>query len=160
MPRLLIISPSAHVRGGVETIVHDLCAELPKRGWDVVLGLTAGKHFHDVNRYVAANPGLPIHVVCAEFPTRRARISAIMEVVRSASADVVMAARIGDTYEAVHLLKRAKQKPRLAVAVRGFEAQYIADVRHFKAIIDACFVDGELLRNACISISGMEPERV
>jgi glycosyltransferase involved in cell wall biosynthesis len=160
MPRLLILSPSAHIRGGVETIINDLCAELPKRGWDVVLGLTAGKHFHDVDRYLAANPGLPIHVVCAEFPTRRARVSAIMEVVRSTSADMVMAARIGDTYEAINLLKRAEQKPRLAVAVRAFEAQYIADVRHFKAIIDACFVDGELLRKACIFVSGMEPERV
>ena len=96
MPRLLILSPSANIRGGVETIVHDLCAELPKRGWDVVLGLTAGKYFHDVDRYVAANPGLPVHVVCAPFSTRRARVSAIVESVRSTSAKVVMAARIGE----------------------------------------------------------------
>src|SRR5262245_25768354 len=105
MPRLLIFSPSAHIRGGVETVIHDLCAELPKRGWDVVLGLTAGERFHDVDHYVAANPGLPVHIVCAKFSTRRARVSAIKESVRYTSADVVMAARIGDTFEAIGLLK-------------------------------------------------------
>jgi len=160
MPRLLIISPSAHVRGGVETIINDLCAELPKRGWDVVLGLTASNHFHNVDRYAAANPGLPVQAVSAPFPTKRARVAAIMESIKFTSANIVMASRIGDTYETIGLLKRIGDTPRLAVAVQAFEAQYIADVRHFKAIIDACFTEGELLRKACISASGMEPERV
>jgi len=160
MPRLLIISPSAHVRGGVETIINDLCAELPKRGWDVVLGLTASNHFHNVDRYAAVNPDLPVQAVFAPFPTRRARIAAITESVRFTSADVVMASRIGDTYEAIGLLKRIGDTPRLAVGVQAFGAQYIADVGHFRTIVDACFTEGDLLRKACISVSGMEPERV
>jgi glycosyltransferase involved in cell wall biosynthesis len=160
MPRVLIISPSAYIRGGVETLVHDLCVALPKRGWDVVLGLTAGKHFHNVDRYVAENPGLPIHIISAPFSTPRARVSAIMEAVRVTDANMVVTTRIGDTYEAIGRLKRTGDKRRLAVAVRGFEAQYIVDVTRFNGIIDSCFADGTLLRQACISVAGMEAERV
>ena len=32
----------------------------------------------------------------------------------------------------------------MAVAVPGFEAQYIIDVKNFRGIIDACFTAGEL----------------
>ena len=132
MPRLLIISPSAHAHGGVETILNDLCAELPKRGWDVVLGLTASKYFHDVEHYATVNPGLPIHVISAPFATRRSRISALVESVVSTSPDVVLVTRIADAYHAMGILKRSGHAPRLAVAVQGFEAQYIIDVKNFR----------------------------
>ena len=41
MPKVLIVTPSAYLRGGVETIIHDLCAELPRFGWSAELGLAA-----------------------------------------------------------------------------------------------------------------------
>jgi hypothetical protein len=30
MKKVLIVTPSAYLRGGVETIIHDVCRELPR----------------------------------------------------------------------------------------------------------------------------------
>jgi glycosyltransferase involved in cell wall biosynthesis len=83
-----------------------------------------------------------------------------MEVVRRARPDVVMSARIGDTYEALARLKLAGYTTRLAVAVRGFEAQYVQDVSRYREFIDGCFVDGKLIQRACIDLAAMEADRV
>jgi glycosyltransferase involved in cell wall biosynthesis len=160
MPKLFIITPSAYVRGGVETIIHDLCAELPPRGWAVELGLAAGQRFHAVARYREAYPDVVAHPIMPRFPTRRARIDAVTSVIRDVMPDVVMAARIADTYEAVARLKLAGHSPRLGVAVRGLEVQYVQDVSAYRDFIDACFVDGKLLQRACIELGGVDSDRV
>jgi glycosyltransferase involved in cell wall biosynthesis len=160
MPKLLIVTPSAYLRGGVETVIHDLCAELPARGWFVELGLAAGQRFHIVSRYREAFPNVVQCAIIPRFPTRRARIEATMSVIHDVMPDVVMAARIADTYEAVARLKLAGHGARLGIAVRGFEAQYVHDVAAYRDFIDACFVDGKLIQQACIELGGIDSDRV
>jgi glycosyltransferase involved in cell wall biosynthesis len=160
MKKVLIVTPSAHLRGGVETIIHDLCRELPHLGWRSELGLAAGKRFHIVSHYRSAYPEVTVHPILPRFPTRRARVEAIVSVVRDVAPDIVVAARIADTYEAVARLKLGGKAPRLGVAVRGLEAQYVHDVSTYLDFIDACFVDGRLIERACIELAGMDSDRV
>ena len=160
MLKVLIVTPSAYLRGGVETIIHDLCAELPRRGWSVELGLAAGRRFHNVSRYGKAYPDVVQHPIMPRFPTRRARVDAVMSAIRDVMPDIVMATRIADTYEAVARLKLAGHGPRLGVAVRGFEVQYVHDVSAYRDFIDACFVDGKLIQRACIELGGVDSDRV
>jgi glycosyltransferase involved in cell wall biosynthesis len=160
MPKVLIVTPSAYLHGGVETIIRDLCAELPSRGWCVELGLAAGRRFHIVSRYREAFPDAVQHPIMPRFPTRRARIDAVMSVICDIMPDVVMATRIADTYEAVARLKLAGHGPRLGVAVRGLEVQYVYDVSAYRNFIDACFVDGKLIQRACIELGGIDSDRV
>jgi glycosyltransferase involved in cell wall biosynthesis len=160
MPKVLIVTPSAYVRGGVETIIHDLCAELPRFGWSAELGLAAGERFHIVSRYKAAYPEATLHPILPRFPTRRARVEAIISVVREVAPDIVVAARIADVYEALARLKLAGEAPRLGVAVRGLEAQYVHDVSAYRDFIDACFVDGRLIERACTELASIDSDRV
>src|SRR5262245_54223381 len=124
MKKVLIVTPSAYLRGGVETIIHDLCRELPHLGWCSELGLAAGNRFHIISRYSVAYPYVTLHPILPQFPTRRARVEAIMCVVRDVAPDIVLTARIADAYEAIARLKFTGKAPRLGVAVRGLEAQY------------------------------------
>jgi glycosyltransferase involved in cell wall biosynthesis len=160
MPKVLFLSPSASIHGGVETILHDLCRELPKRGWTPVLGLASGGRFQDAARYEAANPGLPVHRVVPRSFTQRARVEAIIEAVRTVHPDVVVCSRIADTYEAVARLKLSTSSPRLVVTIRGLGAQELHDLSCFQHLVDTCIVDGRLVAEACIAIGGMERERV
>ena len=160
MPKVLFLSPSSSLRGGVETILHELCRELPKRGWSPVLGLASGGHFNDAARYEAVNPGLPVHRIVPRRLTRRARVEAVIDAVRTVEPDVVVCARIADAYEAVARLKLMKSRPRLAVAVRGLGAQELHDLSYFQHFVDACIVDGRLVAEACVAIGGIERERV
>jgi glycosyltransferase involved in cell wall biosynthesis len=83
-----------------------------------------------------------------------------MSVVRDVAPDIVVAARIADTYEAVGRLKLTGRGPRLGVAVRGLEVQYVHDVSVYRDFIDACFVDGKLIQRACIELAGIDCDRV
>jgi glycosyltransferase involved in cell wall biosynthesis len=157
---VLIVTPSAYLRGGVETIIHDLCRELPHLGWCSELGLAAGERFHLVSRYRVAYPEVTLHPILPRFPTRRARVEAIIRVVRDVAPDIVVAARIADAYEAVARLKLAGKAPRLGIAVRGLEAQYVHDVSAYRDFIDACFVDGRLIERACIELASIDRARV
>src|SRR5437764_3731995 len=160
MKNVLIVTPSAYLRGGVERIIHDLCTELPHLGWCSELGLAAGERFHKVSRYKTAYPEVTVHPILPRFPTRRARVEAIVSVVRSVTPDIVVAARIADVYEAIARLKLSGDAPRLGVMVRGLEVQYVHDVSAYRDFIDACFVDGRLLERACIELAGMDSNRV
>jgi glycosyltransferase involved in cell wall biosynthesis len=160
MPKVLIVAPSAYLRGGVETIIHDLCSELPPRGWSVELGLAAGRRFHIVSRYQEAFPDTVHHPIMPSFPTRRARVDAIMSIIRDVAPDLVVAARIADTYEAVARLKLIGKGPRLGVMVRSLEVQYVQDVAAYRDFIDACFADGKLIQRVCTELGGVESDRV
>ncbi|HWI17126.1 MAG TPA: glycosyltransferase, partial [Vicinamibacterales bacterium] len=160
MRRLLICTPSHAVHGGVEAIVNDLTRELPRRGWDVVLGLAAGQRFNDPQRYRAAYPDLNSIDIDGSGGTRQARVEALIRAVRTTRPDVVLAARIFDAYPSIALLKRQQGGPRLAVAIRACESDYLHDVRLHRAVIDLCVADGNLLAAACEEWCGMAAERV
>ena len=74
MKKVLIVTPSAYLRGGVETVIQDLCRELPHLGWYSELGPAAGDRFHIVSRYRVAYPEVILHPILPRFPTRRARV--------------------------------------------------------------------------------------
>jgi len=159
MKKVLIVTPSAYLRGGVETIIHDLCRELPSLGWCSELGLAAGERFHIVSRYRAAYSQVTLHPIVPRFPTRRARVEAIMSVVREFAPDIIVADRVADAYEAVARLKMAGERLRLGVAVRALEAHSIYDVRAYRDFIDACFVDGRFIEHACVEIARIDRDR-
>jgi len=158
--KLLICSPSHAVYGGVETIVNDLCWELPKRGWDTVLALGRGSRFNDVDSYRAAYPGLPIVEIDGLRGTEQSRLEALKRLIRRERPNIVFSARIFDAYAAVGSLKEHVDAPRLAVAVRGYESPYLYDLRMYRDIIDLCVVDGNLLAAAATRWSGLAEERV
>lgn len=158
--KLLICSPSAAVRGGVETIISDLCRGLPALGWEPLLGLGKGSRFNDVSAYRAAYRDLPILEMDGTSGTRQGRLEAIRKLIGRVQPDVVLSARIFDVYEVVAYLKRHADEPRLAIAIRGYEPGYLFDARLYRENIDLCIVDGKLLTAACIDWCGFDRERV
>ena len=159
--RVLICSPSHAIYGGVETIVNDLCQELPARGWEPLLALGKGSRFNIVEKYRAAYPDLQIIEIDGTNGTRQSRIEALAALIKRRQPDVVLAARIFDVYEVVSRMKLKNRKaPRLAVAIRAYEPHYLYDAKLFRESIDLCAADGRLLSAACIDYCGFEPERV
>lgn len=160
MRKLLICSPSHALRGGVETIVNDLCRELPQRGWDVTLALGKGARFNNVEAYRNAYPDLPIVAIDGTTGTRHGRLKSLTKLIKSTVPDVVLSARIIDAYEVAATLKNRRIGPRLAVAVRAYEPHYLYDARLYRDCIDLCVADGKLLTAALIEWSGFAPDRV
>ena len=158
--RLLICSPSHALHGGVETIINDLCRELPRRGWDPILALGKGNSFNNVEAYRMAHPNLPIIEIDGTKGTRHGRLESLSKLIKKVQPDIVISARVFDAYETVTLLKQRNRTPRLAIAVRSFEPHYLYDAMLFKDNIDLCVVDGNLLAAACVNWSSLSIDRV
>lgn len=157
---VMICSPSHSVHGGVETILHDLCRELPARGWEPLLALGKGSRFNDVEAYSRAHPDLPTVEIDGTKGTRPGRLEALTKLVEDRQPDIVISARIFDVYEAVANLKQRRRAPRLATMVRAYEPHYLFDARLYKDNIDLCVVDGNLLAAACLNWCALNPDRV
>lgn len=160
MKKLLICSPSNSLVGGVETIVNDLCRELPKRGWETVLGLGKGTRFNKVESYQAAYPDLPILEIDGTKGTRQARIEALMAVIEKFRPDIVLSARIFDAYEAINHCKKRHPKLRFAVTIQVYEPQYLYDLRKNLECVDLCITSGNLLKLAAVKWAGLPFNRV
>ena len=160
MKKLLICSPSHNVRGGVESIINDMCRELPKRGWEVLLALGEGLRFNRVLKYREAYPDLLIIGIDGTKGTRQSRIESLVKIVKTIQPNIVFSARIFDTYHAVTLLKGRCQTPRLAIGIRAYEPQYFYDARMYKDNIDLCVTSGNLIATASVSWSGLAEKRV
>jgi glycosyltransferase involved in cell wall biosynthesis len=162
MRKLLICSRSHDPHGGADRIIADLCRELPRRDWQVTLGLAQGARFNDAERYRAAlGADLPVLAIDGRLGTRRARVEALRRAIRAVEPDVVLSMRVFDAYEAVALEKRRSARgPRLAIGVRSFEPAYLADLALYRDWVDLCVTSGALLAALAIDPCGIGRERV
>jgi glycosyltransferase involved in cell wall biosynthesis len=158
---VLIPMQTSSLHGGVEVIVTNLCRELPRRGWEVVLGLARGARFNDDVRAAATTyRGCPHVVLDGTTGTRQARTEALIEAIRSLNPDVVFSPRLFDAYPAVDCLKRRGATARLIGGAMNFESQYIYDACLYRGILDGFVTMGELARQTVIQWGGLQPERV
>lgn len=160
MKSVMICSPSNALRGGVESIINDLCRHLPSRGWTPLLALARGARFNNVERYREVNPGLPIVELDGTRGTRQARIESLTGLIRRVRPDVVLNARIYDSYAAMAQLKRQGPAPRFITTIRAYEVDYFHDARVYHAIVDLCLVSGNMVAAAAARFTGIAPERL
>jgi glycosyltransferase involved in cell wall biosynthesis len=158
--RLLICTRSHVPHGGADRIVADLSRELPSRGWDVVVAVAHGDRFNRIERYRDAYPGLPVMALDARTGTRYARRHAVAEAIHRTRADVVLAMRVFDAYEAVAASKLAAGRPRLVVGLRAYEPSYLFDVALYADHIDLCVTSGSLIATACRELCGLPTDRI
>lgn len=144
----------------MESILHDLCRELPARGWNPVLGLTRGTIFHNPERYAEACGPLPIIEIDGRAGTFSARRSAIVQTIVQIAPEVVVGARIFDAYPAVATLRGQGGDVRFVQMIRSCEADYLSDLRRYNHLVDVVAADGKLLTAAATSLCHMPPERV
>jgi glycosyltransferase involved in cell wall biosynthesis len=107
---------------------------------------------------------LPVVEIDGRGGTRQARLEAVDRVLTATRPDIVLSARLFDAYEAVARAKQAtlmaRAAPRLAIAVRVYEAAYIHDAGLYRNVVDLCATDGRLLTDACSALAAIPHERL
>lgn len=157
--RLLVVTPSHILEGGVERIVEALALGLPARGIDVVVGLARGLRFHDPDRYRRAYPSLRTVELDGTSGSRTGRIEGISRAVGAVDPDVVLVTRLFDAYPALAGLKARGSRVRLAVTIQAYESPYFGDLALFQEYVDLCVTSGRLIA-AGAERSGLPRERI
>lgn len=158
-PTLLVLTPTAARHGGVESVLDDIDTGLAARGWRLVFGLARGR-FHDPQAYRAAHPGLEALDLEAPTGTRLGRVRAIRNAVQSVRPEIVLNARLFDSYEAVATLKQRGAGPRFVTMVQAFEDEYLHDVARYADFVDLCLTSGLALADSVRALCGLPRECV
>jgi glycosyltransferase involved in cell wall biosynthesis len=145
--RLLFVTQTAHVRGGLETWLDELIPTLPARGWEPVVALARGRKHHDPDGYRAAHPAFETIEVDGRYGTREARVAALRATIRRVRPDLVVPINIADTLEAVAREKLAGSNLRLLVMLRAIRPHgELEDIRRWRDFIDLAVGGNRLLR--------------
>jgi glycosyltransferase involved in cell wall biosynthesis len=145
--RLLFVTQTAHVHGGLETWLDELLPTLPARGWQPLVALARGPRFHDPEAYRAAHPTFETIEVEAPSNTREARVAALRTMIRRVNPELVVPVNIADTNEAVAREKLAGSNVRLLLMLRAMRPHgELEDMRRWRDFVDVAVGGNRLLR--------------
>lgn len=158
--RLLILTPSHSVTGGVERIIEALAKGLPSSGLEVTVGLARGARFNDPARFRAAFPQLRTVEISSPTGTGAGRRHGVSAVLKAVRPDVVLVARLFDAYDAVARMKQSGSGPHLAVTIDAYEPEYIVDLAAYAPFVDLCVTSGRLIARAVEHFTSLPADRV
>lgn len=160
--RVLFLTQTASVLGGVERWLADLAPGLANRGWDVHLGLADGPMHHVAERYLEAWPAL------AELPHRLVKASSGMALGRARALDAAIGAIRPDVvvpvtmHEAVAAVVRRRKKGedvRLVYPVHELEFACFDAVASTVGLLDGVVSVNRLMLDALKELGGLASDR-
>jgi len=156
----MIIAPSAHTLGGVQTWLDYLMPGLRRLGWHVTLGLVSGR-YHDVNAYLSAHPYDNAISIENRTGSVEGRIDAIAKAISIVSPNIVMVVNIIDTYAAVRRLKlKHGGFPKVVATLHGIQSDFVYDTMSYSDVVDSVICTNRLLQELVRECSGIEHNRV
>lgn len=161
MRRILFVTQTANVRGGLETWLDEIVPFLAGRGWSPTIGLARGRRFHDPAAYRRAHPTFTTIEIDGTAGTREARVGALRKVLREVAPDVVVPVNVSDLYEAVAREKLGGSMVRIVAMLRAqFPHGDVEDIRRWRDFIDLVVGGNRLLRMLTAEWAGVEDERL
>jgi glycosyltransferase involved in cell wall biosynthesis len=158
--KLFFIAPSAYPLGGVATWLDYIIPGLEKKGWNITLGLVAGK-FHDVDKYLMAHPVRNSVKIGNKTGSREGRIRSIMREIEKIHPDIVAGVNIPDTYAAVERMRGKKSnRPKAVMTIHGIQPDLYEDAREFSHILDGVICTNRLACKLAEEEAGIKPERI
>jgi glycosyltransferase involved in cell wall biosynthesis len=158
--RVLFFAPSAFLWGGVQSWLDDVADSLGRAGWDVVVGLAKGPHFHDPRAYKRTHPSLCTIEVDARPSIRQYRVQAARDAIRRLRPDVVVPLNLVDPLEAAVREKLAGNAIRLVITHAGYSPGMLADLRSYAGLVDAAVPVNRLLARIMSAYAGVPAERI
>ena len=157
--KLLFISPSANVLGGVQTWLSYLLPGLCEFGWEVVLGLTKGT-FHCPDSYLKSHFYDNVVVIQSKTGSKEGRIRAIEKAIRQTAPDIVVSVNVADVYAAANRLKTRKPSSVKCVATcHGVQKCFFEDYRRFSDSVEAVVSTNRLTQALVKKVSGIDSDR-
>ncbi len=144
-PRLLIVTPSAYVLGGLATWLDYLDPGRRRLGWDVTIGLVEGPRWHRPERYVAEHPHEHWIPIPCRTGTPEGRCRALCRAIRRVQPDVVLSVNIPDLFPAVARIRANGRLPvRAVMSVHGIQGDLYDDIRAYREVLDGVVCTNKL----------------
>ncbi|MFO1353048.1 MAG: hypothetical protein U1F68_21175 [Gammaproteobacteria bacterium] len=159
MPRLLVLSQTHNLWGGIETWMADVLPAFERAGWDVRYGLALGRRFNQPVTFVRQHPYIrrwrPLD---GRVGTPFARQRAVRAELEAIQPDVVLPIALGDVWPAMREFRRHGGASRVLAAVHSQHGGTLADlVRNADLIGGVGVVSGVLFHGLGAYFGGAGP---
>ena len=158
--KILFVTPSAYLLGGVQDWLSQLIPDLRARGYDVTVAVPDGcQHL-----YAAYNELYPeLESKPFNNPTGSAwgRIRCLYKLILEQLPDIVVGVNIGDIYPAAREVRRKRMfAGRIVMTIHAIEADYFNDLKYQKEVVDAVIATNRLTCSLAHSLALVPLERV
>jgi glycosyltransferase involved in cell wall biosynthesis len=158
--KILFFAPSAYLFGGVQDWLADLVPGIRREGHEVTVAVPDGL-FHCFESYRMAYPELACIPLRNPTGSQEGRIQCIMNCIAFIQPDLIVGVNIGAVYPAVaRLRQRGDQVGKLIITLHAIEADFLEDLRQFRAIVDAVVVTNKLTLALVAQESFIPGERI
>jgi glycosyltransferase involved in cell wall biosynthesis len=145
MRRLMFVTQTHTIWGGMEWFVHHLAGRMTARGWQVYAGLARGARYSDPTAYAAAHPHLIPVEMDARDGTERARRNSVARAIRRVNPDVVIPIAVGASFDAIRGLKRGGFRGAFLAPLFSLFEEWIANVSEYADVVDLAIPNSRLL---------------
>lgn len=160
-PKLLVLTQTHNVWGGIETWMKELFPGLHEAGWDIRFGLARGARFNRPDHFLSEHPYVERWDELDGRPgTSTSRQDAVLGELEKVGADVVMPLAVGDALPAVRRFRASGGKTRMVIPVHSTHAGTLCDVRENGDIVDGIGVVSGLLYRWAATLPGLDPRRL
>jgi glycosyltransferase involved in cell wall biosynthesis len=158
--KILFFAPSAYLLGGVQDWLADIVPGIRQEGHDVTVAVPDGL-FHCFERYRQAYPGLACVSLRNPTGSQEGRVLSILNRIISIRPDLIIGVNIAAIYSAVARLRmRGDRIGKLIITLHAIEAEYLEDLRKFRAVVDAVVVTNKLTAALVAQESLIAGERI
>jgi glycosyltransferase involved in cell wall biosynthesis len=158
--KILFFAPSAYLLGGVQDWLADLVPGIRREGHEVTVAVPDGV-FHCYESYKKAYPDLACISLRNPTGSQEGRIQCIVNCIVCIQPDLIVGVNIAALYLAVARLRlRGAMVGKLIITLHAIEADYLEDLRQFRAIVDAVVVTNKLTSALVAQESLISNERI
>jgi glycosyltransferase involved in cell wall biosynthesis len=159
-PRVLFLTQTHAVWGGMEVWLHNLTEWLQSNGWDITVALAKGARYNDPKAYLRAHPHMRPLIMDASVGNEESRIQAIVDACGSCSPDLVVPINVGAALPAVERLKRRKVPIRLLLAVHSTNIDYLQNIKDYIESVDQVVGISRLIEEVLQSMLPHDAHRI
>jgi glycosyltransferase involved in cell wall biosynthesis len=159
--RLLVVTQTHNLWGGIESWMADLFSGMASAGWEVEYALALGARYNIPGEFVRNHNYIQsYHVLDGRAGTPHSRQRAILQVLERLKPDLVMPVAIGDVLPALRQFRYQGGRTRIVISVHSPHAGSLADIVDNADIIDAVGVVSGLIYQWAVEAFAMMPMKV
>lgn len=160
MPRILFVTQTHNVWGGMELWLHRFSEWLMAHDWDVVAVLPRGARFNDPDAYLRAHPHLRPIIVDVRSGAERGRVLRLADAIREAHPDIVLPIASGAIFDAMAVAREGGAPARLVVPVRSLHPDLFCNIADRFDVVDHVVAVSRLIESVLRELIPNGGERI
>lgn len=158
--RLLVVTQTHNVWGGMEQWLHHFTAWLQDHGWSVRAALPRGRKYNDPDTYLREHPHLDAVILDVRDGSERTRVDALRRAILDTRPDVVIPIATGAVFAAMTGARRSRSGARLLIPIRSMHPDLFCNIADHIAHVDQIVCVSRLIESTITALLPAERDRI